>query len=119
MALVIQMHLEADGHPCQASPSGVVIEASEREINLDGQLAGRLEVDCDSNRTVRIDVSTDGQQTWAPLFAATPPLVDSCSRTRLFPIPVELRTVVWIRAALVGGNQAVCRLINFETLDAI
>lgn len=117
MALTIHMHFEPNGEACDSSPAGVVIPNSEREINLDGQLGARLEIDCAQNRTVRIEYSTDGQQTWLTLFSATPPVVDSCSRTKIFPVPVEIRTVVWVRAVLVGAQSAICRMINLETLD--
>lgn len=118
MALTIHMHFEPNGDACDSSPQGVVIPNSEREINLDGQLGARLEVDCGPDNTVRIEYSTDGQQTWEKLLESAPPVVDSCSRTEIFPIPAQIRTVVWVRAVLVGAQAATCRMINLETLDA-
>lgn len=117
MALIVHMHLDPSGSACASSSQGTAVPNTERLVNLDGQLAGRMELDCDSNRTVRIEYSTDEKATWHTLMQATPPLVDSASKTKINPIPEALRTVVWIRALLVGGTSAVCRIINFETLD--
>jgi hypothetical protein len=119
MAHVIKLHFHPDGDPCDSSPQGVLLPESERgPFDFSGEIAARLEMDCASKaNSVRIEYSLDGSTGWTTLMQESPPVVDSCARTKITEIPQAAKHPIWLRAFMVGAQSSVCRLIVLETLD--